>query len=314
MIKYDVIIPVYKPDEKLKELLLALQKQTWKAEKIILINTEKKFFTDVFDENEVMQWAEHIEIHHITEAQFDHGATRNYGASLGSSAFFVCMTDDAVPYDDQLMEHLLSPFADDTVGISYARQLPSEGCGVLESYTRQFNYPPESCLKSAKDLPVMGIKTFFASNVCAAYRRKWFEEKKGFPEHTIFNEDMIYARHLIDDGYRIAYAAEAKVIHSHQYSAWQQFHRNFDLGVSHAEYPEVFGNVKTQSEGMRLVRQTGAYVCRIGRPWLMVKLIWQSGWKYMGYFLGKRFQKLPLSWVIACSMNKKYWKNLSKGR
>ena len=33
-----------------------------------------------------------------------------------------------------------------------------------------------------------------------------------------------------------AYAADAKVIHSHNYSGWQQFTRNFDLGVSHVQY------------------------------------------------------------------------------
>ena len=50
-------------------------------------------------------------------------------------------------------------------------------------------------------------------------------------EKTIFNEDMIYAADLIHAGYGIAYAADAKVVHSHNYSCSQQFHRNFDLGV-----------------------------------------------------------------------------------
>ena len=34
--------------------------------------------------------------------------------------------------------------------------------------------------------------------------------------HTIFNEDMIYAAGVIQAGYAIAYAADAKVIHSPQ--------------------------------------------------------------------------------------------------
>lgn len=308
MLNYDVIIPVYKPDLKLKRILQALQKQTWKAQRIILINTEKKFFDAVFDEKEVLQWADHVELHHIAEAEFDHGATRNLGASVSTADFFVCMTDDAIPYDAELMEHLLSAFMDDTVGISYARQMPDENCGILEKYTRDFNYPEKSFLKSAEDLQNMGIKAFFASNVCAAYRKTYFEELKGFEDHTIFNEDMIYARHLIDAGYRIAYVALAKVIHSHNYSGLQQLRRNFDLGVSHADHPEVFGNVKTQSEGIRLVKQTGSYVCRIGKPWLLFKLFWHSGCKYLGYLLGKHYRRLPGKLVVLCSMNKKYWK------
>lgn len=38
---------------------------------------------------------------------------------------------------------------------------------------------------------------------------------------------MIYAGRLIQEGYAVAYAADAKVIHSHNYSCMQQFHRNF---------------------------------------------------------------------------------------
>lgn len=66
-----------------------------------------------------------------------------------------------------------------------------------------------------------------------------FDALGGFVAHTIFNEDMIYARKVLNEGYGIAYAAEAKVEHSHNYSGIQQFHRNFDLGVSHAQYPEI---------------------------------------------------------------------------
>ena len=30
------------------------------------------------------------------------------------------------------------------------------------------------------------------------------------------------------------------MIHSHQYTNWQQLRRNFDLGVSQADHPEVY--------------------------------------------------------------------------
>ena len=43
------------------------------------------------------------------------------------------------------------------------------------------------------------------------------------------------------------------------------------------------------------------------RPWLVIQLVWQSGWKYLGYLLGKKYRKLP-RWVIdRCTMNPKYW-------
>ena len=59
-----------------------------------------------------------------------------------------------------------------------------------------------------------------------------YEALGGFSRRTIFNEDMILAGQMVQAGYKVAYAAEARVIHSHNYSGLQQFHRNFDLAVS----------------------------------------------------------------------------------
>lgn len=308
MIDVDVIIPVYKPTEKLLYLLDMLKSQTVPAHRIILVNTEKQYFDEFTPGTDFNNKYQNVVVRHVAKEDFDHGATRNYGVSLSETPYFVMMTDDAVPVDQRLLEHLLKPFENERVGMSYARQAPAEGCGELESYTRRFNYPESSCIKSAENMKDMGLKAFFASNVCAAYRRDIFDELKGFTDHTIFNEDMIYARGLLDAGYLIAYEAEAVVAHSHNYSAFKQFRRNFDLGVSHALHPEVFAGLPAESEGIRLVKKSCAYVIRLGKPWLIIKLFWQSGFKYLGYFLGKRYRSLPGSVVKAFSMNREYWK------
>lgn len=305
----DVIIPVYKPGEKFLRLLDMLKNQTIQVHRIILVNTEKKYFDSFTGSTDLEKKYGNLLVRHIRKEEFDHGGTRNYGVSLSGSTYFIMMTDDAVPADERLVEKLLAPFADEKVGMSYARQVPGSGCGILESYTRSFNYPENSCVKSAGHMKDMGIKAFFASNVCAAYRRDVFDELNGFPGHTIFNEDMVYARGLLDAGYRIAYEAEAVVAHSHNYSALQQFHRNFDLGVSQAMYPQVFAGLPSESEGIRLVKKSCVYVLHKGKPWLLAKLFWQSGFKYLGYFMGKRYRRLPMAVVRSFSMNKEFWNN-----
>ena len=307
MLKYDVIIPVYRPGEKLNKLIDALLSQSLQPGKIIMVNTKREEFLKFSPEEAFLARSPLLELHHIKKAEFNHGATRNYGVSLSDAPFFVCMTDDAIPAGNTVMEELLKPFTSESIGVSYARQLPASDCGIIERYTRSFNYPEESRIKTAKDLPELGIKTFFASNVCAAYRRSYFDALGGFTDHTIFNEDMIYARHLIDAGYAISYSAKAEVIHSHNYSGTEQFHRNFDLGVSHAQFQEEFSGIKAEAEGKKLVLQTCRYLMKLHKPWLIVKLIWQSGCKYIGYFLGKRYQKFPAWFVKRCSMNRSYW-------
>ena len=119
---------------------------------------------------------------------------------------------------------------------------------------------------------------------------------------------MIFAGVLIQNNYAVAYAANAAVIHSHNYTAMQQFHRNFDLGVSQADHPEIFEKIRSEGEGLRLVKNTAGWLCAQGKPWLVVGLIWNSGWKYLGYLLGKRYKKLPRKFILWCSMNKNYWK------
>ncbi len=307
MKQIDVIIPVYRPTKRLFALLNCLQKQTVAIHKIFLINTEQKYFDLLITGTDFWQKYKNVVVKHISKREFDHGYTRRRAVEESDSPYFVMMTDDAVPVDEYLIQNLLHPLLNEEAAISYARQLPAEDCGIIECYTRSFNYPAQSVLKSAENLPDMGIKTFFASNVCAAYNREVYQKAGGFVKKTIFNEDMILARKVMDAGYKIAYAADAKVIHSHNYSGVQQLKRNFDLGVSHAQFPDVFGGIKTESEGIKLVKQTCRYLISIKKPWLIVKLIWQSGCKYIGYFLGKRYHKLPYQIVRACSMNQDYW-------
>ena len=93
---------------------------------------------------------------------------------------------------------------------------------------------------------------------------------------------MIYAGTMVQQGYSVAYTADAKVYHSHNYSGKQQFHRNFDLGVSQAEHPEIFEGVPSEGEGIRLVKKSLNYLLRTGHIWLIPQLIWQSGMKYAG--------------------------------
>ena len=298
----DVIIPVYKPDQKLTRLVSLLQKQTYPIGHILIINTDETLW-----DPDLIQHMDRVEIFHIKASEFDHGGTRCLGESLSDADILVYMTQDAVPVNRSLIHHLLRPFQKEHVKAAYARQLPNDDCSIIERYTRDFNYPEESYIKDIEDLPEMGIKTFFCSNVCAAYDHKTYKELGGFPERAIFNEDMIYAGGLVKAGYSIAYCAEAQVIHSHNYSGWQQFTRNFDLAVSQVQHPQIFSGIKSESEGIRLVKQTADYLRQIKRPELIVSLIYMSACKFLGYRMGKIYRFLPHFLVKFCSMNKRYW-------
>ena len=236
--KIDVIIPTYRPGRKFLELMKRLTSQSVKADRIIIMNTEEKYFDGLLYGTDFAREYPEAEVHHLSKREYDHGGTRDIAASKSSADLFLCMTDDAVPADDCLIERLRDALCQaEDIAVAYARQLPGKESGEIERYTRSFNYPEESCIKGQQQLKTMGIKTYFCSNVCAMYRGDVFRKLGGFEKHTIFNEDMIYAARAVKAGWRIAYAADAHVYHSHNYTAKEQFHRNFDNGVSQAQHP-----------------------------------------------------------------------------
>ena len=303
----DILIPTYKPGREFIELLKRLQGQTFPIRKIIIMNTEEAYWDRLMYENAELKQFHNLEVHHLSQNEFDHGGTRHKGLLHSKAEVCICMTQDAVPADEYLIEKLVAPLEDKQVAVSYARQLPKADAGSLEQFSRSFNYPDASKRKTAADIDTMGIKAFFCSDVCAAYNRETYMSLGGFIRHTIFNEDMIFASTALNAGYHVYYAADAKVLHSHEYGFMQQLRRNFDLGVSQADHPEVFAGISSEKEGKNMILTACRHFIKIKKPLEIIHLFWQSGAKYMGYLLGKHYRKLPKFVVTRITMNHAYW-------
>lgn len=307
MIMTDVIIPTYRPTKELPDTLDILQRQTVPVHKIIIMDSEEASFDRLFEECGYHIDESVIEVHHIKKSEFDHGGTRNQGVRYSDADIFICMTQDAVPADEHFIEALTAPLTDESVIASYARQLPKSGCSPEETFTRQFNYPDVSMVKSESDLDRLGIKTYFCSNVSCAYRRDVFDKLGGFIDRTIFNEDMVYAGKAVKAGYKIAYAADAKVYHSHDYTAKEQFRRNVDIGISQAEHPEVFAGLKSESEGKKLVLKTVKELREGGHALRVPGYLWTIVARYTGFKIGRNYRKLPKGFIKKVSMNPGYF-------
>lgn len=299
----DVVIPVYQPGQEFQKLIGRLMKQTVEVSHIWLMQTIGK------PEDPLMKTQDdRITVIPVLQSEFDHGGTRDLGTRQSRSEYILFMTQDAMPADTHLVENLLKGMEDPQTGISYARQLARPGAGILERMTRNYNYPAESVVKTHADQDQMGIKTYFCSDVCAMYRRSYYEELGGFVKPTIFNEDMIMAYHMIQAGYQVAYQAEAQVIHSHDYSCMQQFHRNFDLGVSQKQYEEIFAAISSEKEGAGYAKKTIGDLLKRGQVFHTIYFMLQCGFKLLGYKLGLHYTKLPRWLLMKCTGSKWYWK------
>ncbi len=311
----DAVIPTYYPTERLFSLLSMLQKQTVPLRRIYLINTEEDGFLMALakqgmDPESFADRYPQVQVRHISKEEFNHGFARNLGMQLAEGADYVLlMTQDALPFDRELISELLSPFAaDEQMAVTYARQLPEKNAGVTERLTRSFNYPAQSRTKSQKDFETLGIKTYFCSNVCALYKKSVFDKLGGFVDPAIFNEDMIYAGTALQAGYHSAYQAGARVIHSHNYTAIQQFHRNFDLGVSQAQHPEIFQAASSEGEGVQYVKTVIKMLIKEHAIGEIPAFVTGCGARLIGYRMGKKYEKLPKKWILRCTMSPGYWK------
>lgn len=304
----DIILPTYKPTRELFDIIERLESQTYPINKIIIMNTEEKYFERLFHGAGFLKRFRNIEVHHLSAREFDHAGTRRKAVKYSTADVFVCMTQDAVPADKSLIQKLVDALMkEEDIAAAYARQLARPDCRAIEQFTRKFNYPDESCVKSTADIQKLGIKTFFCSNVCSAYNRKIYDALGGFEKRAIFNEDMIYAGHAVKAGKKIAYVAEAEVVHSHNFTCMQQFRRNFDLGVSQSDHPEVFAGISSESEGSKLVGDTIKHLWTTKKKRLIPYLVVSSGFKLIGYRLGKAYRRLPAKAVRWCSSSRNYW-------
>lgn len=305
--KVDAVIPAYKPGHDLRELVEKLLDQTVRLGRIIIINTDREYF----DEKEY-RIAPAVEVVHITRHEFDHAGTRDMGLRMSDAAYVLFMTMDAIPKDNYLVEKLLSGFRRaDNIAVSYARQLPKKDCNRIEQITREFNYPAQSRVQTSDDIKELGIKAYFCSDVCAMYDTSIYRSLGGFKAPAIFNEDMVYAAGALDAGYAVSYCADALVYHSHNYTGRQYYRRNFDLGVSQADHPEIFERFNVKGTGMQLVRKSLAQICRSGTPADIIRLVYYSGMKYLGFRKGKNYHKLSLESCLKHTSDKEYWNRLT---
>ena len=303
-----IIIPTYNASSYLPNLLNSLEHQTSKDYELIIIDSSS-------NDNTVAIVKDHGAVTIINpKKDFDHGKTRNLGASEAKGDIVLYLTQDALPADEHSIENLIKPFHDDKlVAASYGRQLPNPDASPISTHLRLFNYPDSSYIRSLKDRNIHGIKTIFLSNSFSAYRREILEKIGAFKEKLIFGEDMHAAARLLLAGYKVAYNADAMVHHSHNYTAYQEFERYFDLGVLHGSEDwliKEFGT--TGGEGKKYINSGISYLLKDKRFHLIPAFLFRNALKYLGYNLGLRYDKIPRALACRLSMNKIWWENTAK--
>lgn len=244
--EYAVIIPTLNAAGYIDALLRSLESQTLPPREILVVDSAS-------DDDTLRLAKAHPAVRILTVArrEFDHGGTRDMAIRRCDSPFAVLLTQDALPSGDDCMRALLEPFADSSVAAVCGRQVARPDATARERAVRAYRYPAQSAVWEKRDIPERGMRAFLLSDVCAAYRRTAYLAVGGFERPIATNEDMLMAATLLEAGYRLAYRAEARVWHSHDYTLRQEYRRNRLIGRFLARYGRRFEGGE-MGEGVRM--------------------------------------------------------------
>lgn len=297
-----VIIPTLNGGRRFGRLLAALRCQSVVPDEILVVDSGSS------DETVSLAGRYGATVLAIQPREFDHGGTRTMAAKQAAGDILLFMTQDAVPADIHAVENLVVPLDDPRVAAVYGRQLPCADATWFARHLRLVNYPGQPSRRCWEDRERFGFRTAFISNSFALYRREPLAAAGFFEEGLLFGEDTFTVAKLLRNGYCVFYAAEAKVWHSHNYSAWQEFRRYFDIGVVHARRRELLEDFGAPTgEGRRYVLSELSFLLREKQFLRLPASIWRNAMKFVAYHLGKRYTALPRRLAELCSMNRRWW-------
>lgn len=244
----------------------------------------------------------------IPPQEFGHGKTRNLAAAHAQGDYLVFLTQDATPANPLWLENLLAPLqADPTVAGAYSRQLPRPHCHPMEwrrIVEMELSGKQRSRLNSAIENPDYARNPafhYFFSNVSSVLRRPVWEQ---FPLPTVeFAEDQLWAKRVLEAGYKTAYCADSLVYHSHSYGPWANFCRHFDHCWALRRTPSQPRHMVLKDclpAALRVARvdlafwyhQNGQSKAQVLWRWALPAVSWHLA-ANLGIWLGERAEVLP---------------------
>ncbi len=283
-----IIVPTYNASRHLSSLLERLESQTVKNYELMVVDSSSN------DNTADIAKSHQANVITIPRAEFDHGGTRTMAAMKAKGDILVYLTQDALPHDEFAIENIISPFdGDKKVGAAFGRQVPYPGASVFAEHLRLFNYPNTSYTRDPGDKEEYSIKTAFLSNSFAAYRKSALEEIGYFKRGLPFGEDACAGAKIFLKGYKIAYVAEAIVLHSHNYTVWQDFKRYLDVGTFHRTENwllKEFG--KAEVEGIKYAKSEFRFLLKRKKYYLFPEFVLRTFLKYFGYKLGTGYERI----------------------
>ncbi len=276
-----VVIPTYNAIRYIEPLLSRLFEQSHLPDEVIVVDSDSNDGT-----REIISNHQHVRLIKINKADFDHGGTRHMAFLQTKGDYVVFLTQDALPHID-FIEKILEPFSNSQIAVVTGCQVARNNATIREKYTRIAKYPDYDIVRTKADVQKIGIKAFFTTDVCSAYRRNAYFSIGGFDKPCRIMEDIIFGARAINAGWSIYYKATAKVVHSHNLTLREFYNRNFELGASISERTDIFKNVAVASEGFKEVQLVAKHLFIKGHLYELFLYSMECLARFLGNWHGK---------------------------
>ncbi len=195
-----IVIRAYNEERHIGRLLEGLRQQTLKDVEIILVDSGST------DQTVSVSESFGARIVRIPSAEFTFGRSLNFGLRQATREFVVIASAHVYPVYPDWLASLLRPFAaDESVALTYGKQRGPDPAKYSERQIFQQWYPDVSKPNQA---------TAFCNNANAAIRKSLWNQNQ-YDETLSGLEDLAWAKWAQEQGYVIAYAAEAEIMHVH---------------------------------------------------------------------------------------------------
>lgn len=279
-----IVIRAFNEEKHIGKLLDGIRHQSIKDLQIVLVDSGSS------DKTVEIAKDFKADIIHIQPQDFTFGRSLNFGISHAKADFVVFASAHVFPVYPDWIERLVEPFEDEKVAISYGKQRGMETTQFSEHQIFQHWFPDVSTNNQSHP---------FCNNANAAIRKNLWHQHT-YNESLPGLEDLEWAKWAFDHGYKIAYVAEAEIVHVHNES-WR--------GISNRYRREAMAfKMIYPNEQFNLIDLFKAFFSNakndltIANKDKIIKKVWKSilgfRWnQFYGTYLGYR-QSGPLTWQL----------------
>lgn len=224
LVNCSIVIRAYNEEKHIGRLLEGIRQQSVQDVEIILVDSGSTDGTVPIAESFGAR------IVKIPASEFTFGRSLNLGIQAAGRELIVIASAHVYPVYPDWLESLLRSFEDEHIALTYGKQRGPVTVHFSEQQIYHQWYSDTSKPRQA---------TTFCNNANAAIRKSLWE-KNHYDEMLTGLEDLAWAKWAKEQGYEIAYMAEAEIIHVHNETPQGVFNRYRREGMAFKQiYPEA---------------------------------------------------------------------------